>query len=234
MIDGPSAIDPLVAEGPLLPMETLRPLASLQRVVLLDRPGPMMADLETGDFRQYENGPPVSVPMVSNVVDFAAIDRLQVQVLRDPRPTSVEVTLLSLHLGDAGVTIDVRESPMQKMSLHMTDSAGHKEVTAPIGKSSAIVVVIERNAVEGQQHLTVQARNAESMSWTSVDADVSETGGTTLTVGGPTTAVDGMYGRSRMIPVQLEVTLHGEPIDQVRRVVQGARRAVGALRSRVG
>lgn len=234
MTDGPSAIDPLVAEGPLLPMETLRPLVSLQRMVLLDQPGPMMADLATGDVRRYENGPPVSVPMISNVVDFADIDRLQVQVLRDPRPTSVEMVLCSLWLADAEVAIEVCESPGRRLVVRTIDGDRVNEVTTVVGASMAIVVVFERTEADGRHRIGVQARNAEAMHWIDSSVELSRTTGATLTVGGPTTARTGLYGRSRMIPVQLEVAPHREPIDQVHRVVRGAKRAVGALRSRVG
>ena len=234
MIDGPSPIDPLVVEGPLLPVENLRPLVSLQRMVLLDQAGPLMADLATGDIRRYENGPPVSVPMVSNEIDFGDVERLQVQVLRDPRPTSVETILCSLWIADSDASFEVSEGVGQRLVVRTSVGGKTNEVTAAIGGSMAIVIVFEQHEVDGRYRVTIRARNADGMDWINDDVVVGEVTGTTLTVGGPTTTRNGLYGRTRMIPVQLDVVLRSEPVDQVRRAVRGAKRAAGALRSRVG
>jgi len=226
--DGPSAIDPLVAEGPRAPVDSLRPAVSQQRRLLFDGPTLMMVDLAAGNVRPYENGPPVSVPMSSAPFDLAMYDRLQVQLLRGPRPTSTSMTHLSLRLGRAERAIDVSETPDGELVV------AHGDVTerGAIGQSPAIVVVIEHTKSEGGHEVAVSARNAETMDGprllvAAVLVDIAS-----LTIGGPAFDVTGNRGIRRTTPVQIEVTAHREPVDQVRRVVGAARRAAGSLRDR--
>ena len=226
MIDGTSSINPLVAEGPRLPVETLRPAPSLQRVLLLDQSQPRMADLASGDIRAWENGPPVSVPMVSAAFALDAFKRLQVQVLRDPRPTSVESVLFSLRCGST--VLDVVETTTSELLIRGSDGT---TAHGPIGDSAAIVVVL-RPEIE-ERRVAVLARNAETLN--GIDATVAMVSWepATLTVGGPTIDKTGGHGRRRLIPVHLDVEPVLLPADQVRRAVSGARRVAGAVRDRV-
>lgn len=226
VIDGSSAIDPLVAEGPLLAVENLRPAVNLQRVLVLDQPVPMMADLATGDIRPWENGPAVSVPMVSTPFSLTGIDRIQVQVLRDPRPTSVDNTLLSLHLGET--TVDIVETIDGQLVIR---SGGQNQEAGPIGSSPAVVIDIEPRVDELQ--IGVGARNAETLHGIHANIAAPNTDTALLTVGGPTTAVTNTHGRRRLIPVHLHVTRQTLPADQVRRAVTGARRVASAVKNKV-
>lgn len=224
--DGASSINPLVAEGPRLPVETLRPAPSLQRVLLLDRAQPRMADLASGDIRAWENGPPVSVPMVSAAFALDAYKRLQVQVLRDPRPTSVESVLFSLRCGST--TLDIVETTTSELLIR-----GSKGTVAsgPIGGSPAVVIVLRPD--RERRVIDVVARNAETL--TGMDATVAVTSWepATLTIGGPSIDATARHGRRRLIPVHIEAEPVLDPADQVRRAVSGARRVAGAVRDRV-
>lgn len=228
MIDGPSPIEPLLVEGPRAPMETLRPLVNLQRVLLLDGDMPFMVDLATGDIRQWENGPPLLVPCVSTPFELAAYVRIQAQVLRDPRPASVDLILLSIQLGTRA--IDVVETTRRRLEVR-TEGAPSALVSSAIGESLAIVIVIEPVHEDGVSEVRISARNAETAEAieTAVSVPMSIA---TLTIGGPSTAITGVYGRRRLIPANLEVARRVEPIDQFRRVARKARRVVGNLRAR--
>jgi hypothetical protein len=230
--DGPSSINPLVREAPFVPMETLRPAANLQRVLLLDRPGPQMADLASGDVRRYENGPPISIPMVSTRFDLGAIDRLQIQVLRDPRPTSISTTLVSLHLGEAKITIDVVESPDGQLLITSSGGRGPRQISGPIGASPAVVVVVQPDAQDAT--VAVTARNAETMESLEMKTSASSLTKTLVTIGGPTTEVTGAYGRRRSIPVHVELTTSTGPVDQLQRGLRLARRIAASARNRAG
>lgn len=226
MIDGPSPIEPLLVEGPRVPMETLRPLVSFQRVLLLNGGPPSMVDLATGDIRRWENGPAVQVPCVSSPFELAAYARIQTQVLRDPRPSPVDLVLLSLAIGD--LVVDVVETTARELEIR---SGGPSRVMAssPIGGSSAIVIVIEPAMSQDVSEVKVSARNAETVE--AIDTTVSISGSVaTLTIGGPSTAVTGRYGRRRLIPASVDVALRAEPIDQFRRVARKARSVAGNLR----
>ncbi len=223
MIDPPSAISPLLAEGPREPALSLRPAVSEQRLLLLDGPEPTMLDLAAGNVRRWENGPPVSVPCVSGTFPLFDYQRILVQVLRDPRPTSQNLTLLSL--ADSHSSIDVDE----RIGGRLAVSSSSDESNGGIGQSSAIVVTIEPDPEA--ERVVVTARNAESMEgvelaavWSSAEA--------TLTIGGPTTLLTGRIGRRRLIPVHIDAVRRAEPVDQLRRVVRGARRVAGGFRSR--
>lgn len=231
MTDGASAIDPLVAAGPLVPVGPLRPAPSLQRIVILGEAVPKMIDMSGGNIRAYENGPPVSVPMTSTRFDLANLDRLQVQLLRDPRPSSVDSTLFSLHLADADRIVDIRETPDGSLVL---DDDRTTPTTSPIGESPAVVIVVSRTSTETSHHLVVSARNAETMQATQIELDVATLTNTTVTIGGPTAERTGTIGRRRTIPVQIDTTLPQQPIDQVRRAVRGAKRVAGSMRGRIG
>lgn len=227
MNDAPSAIDPLVAEGPLAPVETLRPAPSLQRVLLLDDPGPAMVDLESGDIRRYESGPPVSVPMVSNVFDLSRVRRLQLQILQDPRPSSVSQTLASLDVRSAGLIVDVRATPAGL--LEVTSSGSLEQSTAgPLGSSPALVVVIEFDRTS----VRVSARNADTLTSIRLDLEVGDGTAAALTVGGQSTRVTDTIGRRRTIPVLIELEHHSEPIDRVSRVLGRVRHVAGVMRDK--
>lgn len=227
MNDGPSPIDPLVAEGPLAPVDTLRPAPSLQRIILLDEAGPMMVDLESGDVRRYESGPPVSVPMVSDRFDLSQVRRLQIQLLRDPRPSSVSQTLLSLDVSSAGMVIDVRATPDNVLEVSVS-GAIEAAVSGPLGASPAVVVVIETQ----DSALRVSARNADTLTSTVLEVEAGNCSNATLTVGGPSSRITGTIGRRRTIPVQVDLAHHGEPIDQLRRGLLAARRLARSVRDK--
>lgn len=227
MNDAPSAIDPLVAEGPRTPVETLRPMESLQRLLLLDEPGPMMVDLATSDIRRYESGPPVSVPMVSDTFDLGAVRRLQVQLIADPRPSSTSDTLFALNIVSARCLVDVRVSATNQLELIPTGSCDVPAVSVPAGASPAFVIVIE--TAQGQ--VTVSARNAETLDFTSLVLDVADLSEAVLTVGGPSVSTK---GRRHTIPVHIDIAHHGEPVDQLRRAARGVRRVAGSIRDKVG
>jgi hypothetical protein len=213
-------------------METLRPAANLQRVLLLHRPGPQMADLDSGDVRRFENGAPISVPMVSTRFDLGAIGRLQIQVLRDPRPTSTSTTLVSIHLEAAKITIDVAESPSGQLLISSSGGREPRRVSGPIGRSPAIVVVIEPD--EQDAAVSVTARNAETMESLEMRTSVSSFAETLVTVGGPTTEAAGTFGRRRLIPVHIELTAPVGPVDQLQRGLRLARRIASSARNRAG
>lgn len=226
MIDGASSIDPLVAEGPLLPVETLRPAPSLQRVLLLDHAQPRMADLASGDIRGWENGPPVSVPLVSTAFALDSYARLQVQVLRDPRPTSVDVVLVSMGCGSA--VIDIVETTSAELLIR---SSKGDAVRAPIGGSPAIVTAFYPDIDNGT--LKITARNAETLEGIEANVRISWWDSAMLTIGGPLTDETHTHGRRRLIPVHIDFERPRLPAEQVRRAVSGARRVAGAVRDRV-
>lgn len=227
MIDSPTSIDPLVAEGPRTPLETLRPAVSLQRVLILDEPGPLMADLATGDIRRYESGPPVSVPMVSDVFDLGRVRRLQVQLIRDPRPSAVSQTLISLDIESSGSSAEVRITADNTLLLLPTGGFGSTPIVGPAGESPAFVIVVEQT----NGLVTLSARNAETSDQISLECEPGDLS-SVMTIGGPSTRASGEFGRRRSIPVHIEMQHHGEPVDQLHRVVRGARRVAGSIRDK--
>ena len=227
MIDSPTSIDPLVAEGPRTPLETLRPAVSLQRVLILDEPGPLMADLATGDIRRYESGPPVSVPMVSDVFDLGRVRRLQVQLIRDPRPSAVSQTLMSLDIESSGSSAEVRITADNTLLLLPTGGFGSTPIVGPAGESPAFVIVVEQT----NGLVTLSARNAETPDQISLECEPGDLS-SVMTIGGPSTRASGEFGRRRSIPVHIEMQQHGEPVDQLHRVVRGARRVAGSIRDK--
>lgn len=229
MTDGPTAIDPLVAEGPRAPVESLRPGLSLQRVLLFDPDGPMMADLATGDIRRYESGPPVSVPMVSDRFDLGSVGRLQLQLTRDPRPTSTAQTLVGLDVRSANSAVDVRILPTNLLEIVGSGRASDVSITASAGMSPAYVIVIEHDG----DKVTVAVRNAETLDFTSVVVDVSDATDSVLSIGGPSDRSGGAPGRRRSVPVLIDVQKAPTPVDQLARVARGARRLAGVVRNRV-
>ena len=229
MIDGPTAIDPLVAEGPPLPVETLRPGLSLQRVLLLDESGLLMADLATGDIRRYESGPPVSVPMVSDRFDLGSAGRIQIQITRDPRPTSVAQPLFGIDIHSARSAVDVRILPSNSLEIAGSGRALPASVTAPAGGSPAFVIVVEY----ANEQMTVSVRNAETLDFTSLTIDVADPSDSVVSIGGPSDRSGSTVGRRRSVPVLIDVQKQSTPADHVTRVVSGVRRLVGAARQRV-
>jgi hypothetical protein len=227
VIDSPTSIDPLVAEGPRTPLETLRPAVSLQRVLILDEPGPLMADLATGDIRRYESGPPVSVPMVSEVFDLGRVRRLQVQLIRDPRPSAVSQTLISLDIESSGSSAEVRITADNTLLLLPTGGFGSTLIVGPAGESPAFVIVVEQT----NGLVTLSARNAETPDQISLECEPGDLS-SVMTIGGPSTRASGEFGRRRSIPVHIEMQQHGEPVDQLHRVVRGARRVAGSIRDK--
>lgn len=227
MTERTDLLDPSLVEGPRRPTETLRPAVSAQRVLFLDGPEPQMADLATGDIRRWENGPPVSVPCTSSPVDLRSWEMIQFQVLRDPRPTSVDTTLLSLAVADE--SIDVIETVGGRLHIR-----ARRRVLAdgPIGGSPAVVVAF-RPSVDGETiTLGIRVRNAESAAGIDARHDVSSKDGV-FTIGGPSTALTGARGRRRLIPVHLEVARRAEPGDVVSQILGRGRRAAGVIRRRI-
>ena len=229
MKNGPTAIDPLVAEGPSAPVETLRPGLSLQRVVLFEEDGPFMADLATGDIRRYESGPPVSVPMVSDRFDLRSVGRLQIQLTRDPRPTSLAQTLIGIDIGSAESSVDVRILPSNFLEIVGSGLASSESVSTAAGSSPAFVVVIQLD----DEKLTVSARNAETLDFTSLSIEVASGANSVLSIGGPSHRSGLPAGRRRSVPVQIDVQRPPTPVDQLARAARGARRLAGAVRNRV-
>ncbi len=229
MTDGPTAIDPLVAEGPRAPVEALRPGLSLQRVVLFGEDGPLMADLATGDIRRYESGPPVSVPMVSDRFDLGAVGRLQIQITQDPRPSSTAQTLLGLDVQSAGAAVDVRILPSNLLEIVGSGLASNATITTPAGVSPAYVIVIEHNG----DHITVSVRNAETLEFTSLVIDAADTSDSVVSIGGPSERSGFSAGRRRSVPVLIDVQKPPTPVDQLARATRLARRLAGTVRNRV-
>ncbi len=227
--DGPGAVDPLVAAGPVRPANTLRPGVSPQRTLILDTPNPLMADLATGAVSAWENGPPVTTPLVSSAFDLSAFGRLQVQVLRDNRETARGSTLVSLHLGDASQIVSVSESPHG--SLIIDD--GESRAIGPIGEALPIVVVFTHAPTDDGHDITVSARNAETMTAIELSLGVSTLNNAILTIGGPTVTATTKRGRRRNGAVHVHVEAPSEPNEQVRRAVRRARRVAGTLRDRI-
>lgn len=230
MNDTPSAIDPLVAEGPRVPAETLRPGLNLQRVLLLAEPGPMMADLATGDIRRYESGPPVSVPMMSDTFDLGKLRRMQVQVTRDPRPSSVGQSLLSLDISSAHCIIDVRISSDDVLEVAASGEGAAAPATTQSGSSPAFVIVV----VQAGGKVEVTARNAETLESISSTVELADLTSARVTICGPSTRATGRYGRRRSIPVHIDLQHHLEPVDQLRQAARRARTIAGAVRRRIG
>jgi hypothetical protein len=226
--DAPSAIDPLVAEGPRSAVETLRPALNLQRVLFLGERGPLMADLATGDIRRYESGPPVSVPMVSDTFDLTRVRRMQVQVTRDLRPSSVSQTLLSLDIASAPCVVDVRITVDNVLEVVASNGASAR-ATTHAGSSPAFVIVLEH----ADGNVSVAARNAETLEPISVKLDLADLTAATVTVCGPSVRT-GRYGRRRTIPVLIELEHHLEPLDQLRQAARRARTVAGDVRRRIG
>jgi hypothetical protein len=228
--DAPSAIDPLVAEGPRVPVETLRPGLNLQRVLLLGEPGPMMADLATGDIRRYESGPPVSVPMVSDTFDLGKLHRMQVQVIRDPRPSPLGQSLLSLDIASAGCIVDVRISADNVLEVATSGEGAAAPARTKSGTSPAFVIVVEQ--ADGK--VEVAARNAETLESISSTVELADLTSASVTVCGPSVRATGCYGRRRSIPVHIDLQHHVEPADQLRQAARKARTIAGAVRRRIG
>lgn len=222
MTDGPSAIDSLAEQGPSIPMETLRPAVSEQRVLILDGAEPMMIDLAQGSVRRWENGPPISVPCLTTPFDIAKYKRVQIQVLRDPRPSSVDATLLALDAGS--IAVDVVQGTGDELRI---DSMS-RSVRTSIGGSPAIVISLEPQVRDTSIDVICRVRNAESMEWHSLEVSLTSPQ-VSLTIGGASTT-RGVRSRRRLIPVHVDVLLHEEPVDQLQRLGRAARRVAGNLR----
>jgi len=228
VIDRPGSIDPLVAEGPRSPVNSLRPGVSQQRTLMLDGPTPMMLDLAEGNIRPYENGRPVSVPMSSTPFDLSIFDRIQVQLMRGPSPTSKATTHFSVQIGQGDRVIEVRET--RDGLLEITDD--RTSASGAIGTSPALVVLIETRTPGQDPEVVVSARNAETLDGPSLAVTVPSVDDARFTVGGSTYERTGSRGLRRSMLVQIDVVPHREPVDQVRRVVGAAKRAAGSLRDR--
>jgi hypothetical protein len=228
--EAPTAIDPLVAEGPRGPVETLRPGLNLQRVLLLDEPGPMMADLATGDIRRYESGPPVSVPMVSDTFDLGKLRRMQVQVTRDPRPSSVGQILLSLDVASARCIVDVRISADDVLEVVPSGEGAAAPARTKSGTSPAFVIVVK----QADGRVEVAVRNAETLESISSTVELADLTSASVTVCGPNVHATGRYGRRRSVAVHIDLQHHVEPTDQLRQAARRARTIAGAVRRRIG
>lgn len=212
-------LDPQLEAGPRVPTDVLRPLESEQRILCLDGPEPMMIDLAQGNIRRWENGPPLSIPCVSTPFDLDDYQSILVQVQRDPRPTSVDLTLLSLEVD--GKLIDVVENADSTLEIR----AEGESILHPIGSSLAVVVTLHPSADE----LIIRARNAESLEGAELAVSWG-TGVSTLTIGGTSAHVTGHHGRRRLIPAFVDVQRRRAPVDQVQRarnIAERAARGVG-------
>ena len=225
MIDPPGSIDPLLAQAPRAPSEVLRPLASEQRVLLLDGAEPQMVDLTVGNVRRWENGPPLQVPFVSTPFDLWDYTSIEVQVLRDPRPTSVDLTLLSIEI--AGEAFDVVDCLNRTIEIR----GRNKTVVAKSAGSNAVVITLKPQPET--ESLQVVARDAALPGGFELEAAVPSSLAV-LTVGGPSTSVTGSYGRRRLIPAHVVVQRRPEPVDPRERAVRLAGRVARAARNRIG
>ena len=224
-IDGASEIDPLVAEGPPLPVKNFRPAIKQRRVLIIEDGALLMADLASGRIGPWQNGPELTVPMVSLPFSLAGMALLQVQVLRDTYKTAAESTLASIT--DGSVVIDVVETVAGKLVIR---SATGELASCPIGESLAVVVDI---SPVGDADLRVSARNAETLTAILTDVAMANRDALELTVGGPTTNGSMAAGRSRQIPAHLDMVASAVPVTGIRRAATGVRSKVGALKRRV-
>ena len=220
------AIDPRLGEGPRIPSSTIRPARSEQRVLLLDGAVPEMLDLTAGNIRPWENGPPITVPCESTPFSLAEFSLVQVQLVRDLRAASVDRTLLALVVQDAMIEIVDRTDDM------LVIAGPEESVEMPIGLSPAIVVDLRPSITEAGLDLVVSARNAESPNSESMHVAVPNAEAT-LTIGGPSTAVTGRFGRRRPSAVHIVTRRHDAPAPAapplLRRVAGRARREVSSI-----
>ena len=198
-------------------------------MLLLDESGLLMADLATGDIRRYESGPPVSVPMVSDRFDLGSAGRIQIQITRDPRPTSTAQPLIGIDINSAGTAVDVRILPSNLIEIVGSGRASPASVTAPAGGSPAFVMVVEYT----NEQMTVSVRNADTLDSTSLIIDVADPSNSVVTIGGPSDRSGSAMGRRRSVPVLIDVQKPPTTVDQVTRLVSGIRRLVSAARQRV-
>lgn len=223
-------LDPALGEGPRTPTETVRPLVSDERVLLLNGSFPAMVEVGSGRMAPWENGPPVLLPCVSRPFDLFDFERIQVQVLRDPRPTSVDLTLVSLTVGSPGegVSIEIRESVSGRLEV----LGGDELVDCPIGSSQAVVVVFEPSEAESGATLTVSARNADTMQHITTTCGVPKVDSRLLVGSAPPTPAT-LPGRARLSPVLVDVSRRQSPPDLVKRGAARAKRYASAVAQRV-
>lgn len=220
-------LDPALGEGPRQPGSTIRPARSEQRMLLLDGDTPQMIDLAAGNIRAWESGPPITVPCESTPFTLGDFSLIQVQLVRDLRASSVDLTLLALAIDDTMIEVIDRTDDM----LVVTGPGDSMEM--PIGSSPAIVIDLTPTRTEGKLDLLVSARNAESPSSQSVRFSVPDALAV-LTIGGPSTALTGRHGRRRPSAVHINASRIGAPATTpppplLRRVVGRARREVSAI-----
>jgi len=219
------SIDPARIEGPRVPVDTVRPVVSEQRVLLLDGAQPEMLDLAAGEVRPWENGPPITVPCESAPFQIADFALLQIQLVRDLRSASTDLTLLSLVVGDQ--TIEVSDRSDGQLVVAGPDQSAER----PIGTSPAIVITIEPLLAEGDFVATVSARNAENAESCSLTVPLPNELAT-ITIGGPSTTATGRFGRRRPSAVHIVARRHETPTHIARRVVGRARREASSLLDR--
>jgi len=222
MTDNPGWLDPSLAAGPRRPQEVLRPLINEQRILLLDGPFPEMIDLATGDIRRWENGPPLALPCVSAPFALGQYRRIMVQVLRDPRPASTDLVLVSLAVADRSVDVVERQGGV----LSITQDG--VSVDGPIGGSAAIVTEF---GIGEDGTVDVSVRNAESTDGHNATARFGA-GRATLTLGGPSTHLTGVVGRRRPSSLHIEASRRPEPVDQIARAARLVRRAARTIQGR--
>lgn len=230
MIDGPSRIDPLVGAGPRTPVNTFRPGVDPQRVLILDGPEPLMADLATGDIRRFETGPSIRLPMVSTPFDLRRVKLLLVQTNLDGQALENRGTLFSLALAREVITVEATSE-----QLRLTTPTGDV-LSGPIGDSPAIVFQLDREGAD----FVVSARNADTTERIEFryPIDEQQPSTATLTVGGPSSTITGTHGRSRQAPVLIHFTRtapvdRNGPKENVQRAVNGARRVAGKAKRRI-
>lgn len=221
----PVQLNPQLVAGPSQPVSTVRPSVSQQRVLLLDDGRPEMLDLVDGEIRPWENGPPITIPVLSTPFRLTDYSHIQVQLFRDLRSTSVDRVLFSVAMGEQ--SIDVIES----QQLELVVDGPSRSATSAIGASPAVVVTIKPVSSETGTRLVVSARNAETdMSCEITELLVGEFA--TLTIGGPTTALSGRSGRLRPSAVHIHTQPRTDAASLAKRVATRARREASSILQR--
>lgn len=219
------ALDPSLADGPLTPTPVSRPLVSEQRVLLLNGPRPEMFDLTAGDVRPWENGPPITVPCESLPFALSRFSYLQIQLVRDLRASSTDLHLLSLSVGDS--LVEVLDQRSGELALRGPGG----QVTQPRGSSPAIVIGFRPTPRESGLEILVTVRNADSESSCSMTFSLPDAAAV-LTIGGPSVATTGQYGRRRPSAVHIQAQNHLEAAGMARRVAGRLRREANSVLGR--
>lgn len=219
-------LDPSLAAGPTNPVSTVRPATSEQRVLFLDGDHPELLDLVTSEIRPWENGPPITIPCESTPFRLAEYAQLQVQMFRDLRSASTDQCLFALVGGETMIT--VTESLDGRLML----AGPRRRAECPVGVSPAVVVTMRPTIQEGGISLEVSARNAESQQSCTITETLSGDVLTTLTVGGPSSALTDRSGRRRPSSVHIHSERRTDAAELVKRVAGRARQGASSILQR--